>query len=283
MTPAAGLKTLRAVHVAYVNAVKEFLSPHEAAREATLVIEHLTDLTRTQQITRGADAFEGDAARFYAILDARVSRQPLAQIIGLAPFRDRLFRVTPDVLSPRADTETLVDLALAVAPRMILDLGTGPGTIALTLLAECPAARGVASDISQAALDIAADNAERLGVASRVILTRSDWLQDIAGTFDLIVSNPPYVTSEAYSSLAPEVTRWEPQIALTPGGDGLDAYRVLATDAPSHLTLGGHLMVEIGFDQGQVVADLFRKAGLLDVRIHPDINGKDRVVTANKG
>lgn len=282
MTPGAGLATLRDVQNAYVNDVKDFLSPHEAAREATLVIEHLTGFTRTQQIIRGGDAFDGDSGRFGDILRARSNRQPLAQILGFAPFRDRMFRVTKDVLCPRADTETLIDLAIAMHPRRILDLGTGPGTIALTLLAECADATALATDVSQAALDIAADNADRFDLSSRVTLIASDWLAEVTGAFDLIVSNPPYVSAAAYATLAPELTLWEPQIALTPGGDGLSPYRIIARAAPRHLIQSGHLMVEIGFDQGQAVAGIFRSAGLRDVRIHPDLNSKDRVVTGTK-
>lgn len=270
---------LRDVQQTYVNAVKDFLSAHEAAREATLVIEHLTGLSRTQQSVRGGDGFEGDTERFDAMMAARANRQPLAQILGHAPFRDRMFRVTRDVLCPRADTETLLDAALAATPRRFLDLGTGPGTIALTLLAEVPGAMAVASDVSQAALDVARDNATALGVADRVTLIQSDWLENITGQFDLIVSNPPYVDAATYVALAPEITRWEPSIALTPGGDGLEAYRILTADAPKHLAPGGHLMVEIGHDQGGAVAAMFRAAELTDVCIGRDLNGKDRVVS----
>lgn len=274
--------TLRGVQDAYVNAVKGFLSPHEATREATLVIAHLTGLTRTQQVVRGGDGFEGDIAAFNAIIAARTARQPLAQILGNAPFRDRLFRVTQDVLCPRADTETLIDLALAVRPRKILDLGTGPGTIVLTLLAELPDATATATDISPAALGVAAENAARFGLSRRLTLTRSDWLRDVTEVFDLIVSNPPYVSAQAYAALEPEITQWEPEIALTPGGDGLEPYRIIARDAGGSLAQGGHLMVEIGFDQGQAVAELFRAAGLDNVRVHSDLSGKDRVVCATK-
>lgn len=273
------LATLRDAHVAYVNAVKDFTGVYEAGREARLVIEHLTGLSRTQQSVGGDDAFEGDVARFHAIIKARQDRQPLAQILGHAPFRDRLFRVTPDVLTPRADTEVLIDAALAVSPRRILDLGTGPGTIALTLLAELPGTKAVASDISQDALDIAAENSERLGLQFRVELTCSSWFDQISGQFDLIVSNPPYVDAATYATLAPEITRWEPKIALTPGGDGLDAYRILTRDAPAHLQPDGHLMVEIGHDQGATVVEMFRAAGFAGVRILRDLNGKDRVVS----
>lgn len=245
-----------------------------------MVIAHVAGLTRTQQITSGRDVFTGDTAPFAAIITARQARQPLAQILGHAPFRDRMFRVSPDVLCPRADTETLLDAALAASPRSILDLGTGPGTLALTLLAELPRATAIATDISAPALDIAAQNAVDFRVSDRVTLLVSDWFQKVTGTFDLIVSNPPYVDAATYDTLAPEITQWEPRIALTPGGDGLDAYRIIAADAPRHLSKGGRLMVEIGHDQGRAVAALCDAAGLSDVRILPDLNGKDRVVSA---
>lgn len=273
------LATLRDVHAAYVNAVKDFTGAYEAGREARLVIEDLTGLNRTQQSVAGNDPFDGDVARFHAIIAARQNRQPLAQILGYAMFRDRAFRVTPDVLAPRADTETLLDAALAASPRRILDLGTGPGTIVLSLLAELPDATAVASDISQPALDVAAENAERFGLQLQVELTRSAWFDQISGEFDLIVSNPPYVDAETYATLAPEITQWEPAIALTPGGDGLDAYRIITKGAPSHLTPGGHLMVEIGHDQGAAVAKMFQEAGFHDVQILRDLNGKDRVIS----
>lgn len=270
---------LRDVHIAYVNAVKEFTGSYEAGREAGLVITHLTGMSRVQQSVSGGDVFEGDPARLEAIIAARRTRQPLAQILGFAPFRDRLFRVTPDVLSPRADTERLLDAALAASPRRFLDLGTGPGTVALTLLAELPEAEAVASDVSEAALAVAAENAESLGVADRVTLVQSDWLAAIEGNFDLIVSNPPYVDAETYATLQPEITRWEPEIALTPGGDGLDAYRVIAAQAPAHLRPGGALMVEISYDQGAAVAALFAQGGLCEIEVLTDLNGKSRVVS----
>lgn len=271
--------TLRDAHVAYVNAVKDFAGAHEAGREAALVITHLTGLSRAKQIISANDSFMGDAVRLAEIIQARQTRQPLAQIIGHAPFRDRLFRVTPDVLVPRADTETLLDAALAASPRRFLDLGTGPGTLALTLSAELPEAKGVATDISRAALDVAARNAQALGVAERVTLIESDWFEGVEGTFDLILSNPPYVDATTYATLAPEITRWEPRIALTPGDDGLEAYRIITAGAPAHLRPGGHLMVEIGFDQAAAVSALFTQAGLRNVQVLSDINGKSRVVS----
>lgn len=275
----SGATPLRDVHRDYVNAVKDFAGAYEAGREATLVIEHLTGLTRTQQSVSGGDPFMGDPARLSHIIAARQNRQPLAQILGFAMFRDRQFRVTTDVLCPRADTEVLIDAALELSPTRILDLGTGPGTIALTLMAELPGATALATDISQAALGIAAENAARFGLQRVVELTRSSWFDQISGDFDLIVSNPPYVDAATYATLAPEIIQWEPKIALTPGGDGLDAYRIITSGAPAHLRPGGALMVEIGHDQGASVTQLFAAAGFQNIQIRPDLAGKDRVVS----
>jgi len=222
-----------------------------------------------------------DAARAVAeaMLARRLSREPLAQILGNWPFYGRSFRVTRDTLTPRPDTETLVDLALTAPFARVLDLGTGTGAIAVTLLAERPEATGVAGDISGAALAVAAGNAARHGVAARLDLRQADWWDGIVGRFELIVSNPPYVTEAEYAGLAPEITEWEPRGALTPGGDGLAAYRAIARGLAAHLAPGGRCLVEIGAGQGAAVAALFQAAGLDGVTVHPDINGKARVVS----
>jgi release factor glutamine methyltransferase len=221
------------------------------------------------------------AARFEAAIAARLQRQPVSQIIGSRAFWKHRFAVTQDTLDPRPETETLVALALEAEFATLLDLGTGTGAIALSLLADRPAARGTATDVSDAALAVAARNAAVLGVADRVDLLRSDWFSAVEGRFDLIVSNPPYITAAEMEALSPEVREWEPHLALTPGGDGLSAYRVIAAGAARHLTPQGRLMVEIGHRQGQAVAEIFRAAGLDAVRIHPDMDGRDRVVSAS--
>lgn len=216
---------------------------------------------------------------FAGYVDRRSRREPVVHIIGKRAFWKHEFLVSHHVLDPRPDTETLVELALCSSFSNLLDLGTGTGCIPISLLADRPAVRGVATDISDAALDIARRNAQKIGVAGRLQLLKSDWFEAVGGTYDLIVSNPPYISEEVYKTLSPEVHH-EPKIALTPGGDGLAAYRVIAREAPAHLTPGGRLLVEIGFDQGRAVAELFRDAGLEEVTVQPDLNGKDRVVSA---
>ena len=216
--------------------------------------------------------------RLDAALTARATRQPVSQIIGQRLFWGRAFRVTPDVLDPRPETETLVAAALAGPFVRVLDLGTGSGAILLTLLAERPGASGVATDLSAAALGVARTNATALGVADRVEFVPADWFGNVIGRFDLIVSNPPYIAQAEMAALQPEVRDWEPHLALTPGGDGLDAYRRIAAGLGDHLLPEGRVLVEIGPTQGAAVMGLFQSAGLRDLSVGADLDGRDRVV-----
>ncbi|MFV0358398.1 peptide chain release factor N(5)-glutamine methyltransferase [Tropicimonas sp.] len=213
-----------------------------------------------------------------AALSARERRQPVAQIIGGRMFCGRMFRVTPDVLDPRPETEELVAAALEEPFENALDLGSGTGCIILTLLAEQPSSHGVGAELSEAALRVARGNARRLGIDVCFIL--SDWFSAVEGRFDLIVSNPPYISAAEMETLQPETRLWEPRMALTDEGDGLGAYRTLATGALAHLVPNGRLLVEIGPEQGAAVSGLFQHAGLENIRIRPDLDGRDRVVCA---
>lgn len=222
-----------------------------------------------------------DPKQFEAFITRRgTHREPVSRILERRAFWEHDFLVTPDVLDPRPDTETLVEHALNANWSTLLDLGTGSGCIALSLLATRPEATGVATDISRPALDTARRNADAMGLLDRVEFTTSNWFSEIVDRFDLIVSNPPYITADAYRSLDPEVQQHDPQIALTPGGDGLDAYRVIIAQAPDYLTPKGHLMVEIGYDQAAPVTALFEAAGFSDIAVICDINSKERVIAA---
>ncbi len=223
---------------------------------------------------------DAQSARFQAFMARRAAREPVSHIVGERAFYGRQFYVTPDVLDPRPETETLVELALAEPFKKVLDLGTGSGCIAITLLAERPAAHGVGTDISDRAVLIAGQNAARQGVADRLILPLSEWYEDIGGRFDLIVSNPPYIAADEMAGLEPEVRDFEPRMALTDEADGLTAYRHIAAGALDHLKPGGRLMVEIGPTQARAVSAFFREVGLENVRVHPDLDGRDRVVAA---
>jgi len=182
-------------------------------------------------------------------------------------------------LDPRPETETLIELALRkTPPERILDLGLGSGCILLTLLSEFPTSLGIGVDVSVAALKVAQKNAVGLDVDGRADLRCSDWFSAVEGQFDLIVSNPPYITALEMRELDLEVSKWEPKIALTPGADGLGAYRIIANSLDKYLAKEGRALLEIGYQQGAVVCKIFGEVGFDDVQIFPDLNGHDRVV-----
>lgn len=230
----------------------------------------------------GDDMEPAALARFEAAVAARIARQPVAQIIGWREFYGRRFKVTCDVLDPRPDTETLIDAALERPFTRVLDLGTGSGCILLTLLGERQEATGLAVDLSEAALAVAAANVAAQGLGARATLILSDWFAQVDGRFDLIVSNPPYIGASEVALLQPEVRDWEPLMALSPGGDGLEPYRVIAQQAGTFLTPGGRIIVEIGAGQGANVCAMFGLAGFGRVDVRSDLAGRDRVVVVQK-
>jgi release factor glutamine methyltransferase len=222
-----------------------------------------------------------EAARFEAAADRRAGREPLSHITGERLFWDRAFLVTPDVLDPRPETEVLIAEALRRgAFERVLDIGTGSGCILLTLLAEWPGATGLGTDISPAALEIAKANAAALDLAGRVEFLQTNWADAAAGPFDLIVSNPPYIAANEMAALSPEVRLHEPHGALTPGGDGLDAYRAIAPALHPRLAPGGFVMVEIGPTQYEAVAALLATSGLNVLMVIPDLDQRARVIIA---
>ena len=220
-----------------------------------------------------------EEAAFFASIQLRMDGQPVSHLVGGRDFFDRWFIVNADVLDPRPETEILIQTALEVPFSEVLDLGTGSGAIAVTLLAERPDATGTATDISTAALEMAERNATSHSVADRLHFEVSDWYAAVGGQFDLIVSNPPYIAADEMDGLQPEVRLHEPRFALTDEADGLTAYRKITAGAPDHLTPGGRLIVEIGPTQAKAVAEMMREAGLQQIRIIQDLDGRDRVVS----
>ncbi len=252
-----------------------------AARDLRLLLAFATGIPPDRLTPVLADPLPGAAAaRFEAAVTARVARQPVSQIVGGRLFWGRWFRVTPDVLDPRPETETLIAAALDGVFSRVLDLGTGSGAILITLLAERAGATGTGVDLSPKALSVAAANAAALSVAGRATFLQSDWLSAVRGRFDLVVANPPYIAQADMPGLSPEVRLWEPRLALTPGGDGLDACRSILRDVRSVLVPSGRALLEIGASQGDAVAALCQSAGLQAVTVLQDMDGRDRVVSA---
>ncbi|RVV98929.1 peptide chain release factor N(5)-glutamine methyltransferase [Mesobaculum littorinae] len=252
-----------------------------AARDARALLAHSLGLAPDRLSLMHADPVPEDAARrFDAALAARVAGRPVSRILGRRAFWRHEFRVTDAVLDPRPETETLVARALDAPVERVLDLGTGSGCILLSVLADRPQATGLGTDLSDAALSVARDNAKRLGLDTRASFLCADWFAGVTGRFDTILSNPPYIAAQEMPGLAPEVRDHDPRGALTPGGDGLEPYRLIAAGASAHLSPGGRLLVEIGATQGAEVAAIFGAAGLLQVTVYPDLDGRDRVVAA---
>lgn len=210
----------------------------------------------------------------------RGKREPVSRILGGRVFFGRWFKNGPQVLDPRPETETLVEQALNHPFETCLDIGTGSGCIAITLLAERAKATALATDISRKALKIAHENAVAHLVSDRVRFLVSDWFTSIEGRVDLIVSNPPYIHPDELADLEPEVRECDPHIALTDFEDGLTGYREIAAHTGRHLSPGGRVLVEIGPTQGKDVQNLFLHAGFEDCAIHRDLDGRDRVVEA---
>ena len=253
--------------------------------DARLLLEVAADCSRTDIL---ADPYRVVTDTQQSLLDGyvqrRLKREPVSRILGKKGFWKIMLNVTPDVLSPRPDTEAILDVVmLAYAPHeafTMIDLGTGSGAILLATLAERPAARGVGTDISTEALAVARENAANLDLGGRCDFLRTEWATGFGDhSFDLVVSNPPYIPSGDIPGLDPEVREHDPLLALDGGPDGLVAYRELAPEIRRILKPGGVFAVEIGWDQGPQVKGLFEAAGFEHVIVVKDLSDRDRVVT----
>jgi len=253
--------------------------------EARLLVGHV--------LGGGVEAVVGDPqrpltrdqqSRLDALTARRVWREPLAYILGNREFWSLPIRVTADTLVPRPETETLVEAVLAwvearrggEAETRILDLGTGSGCLLVALLSELPRARAVGVDLSAAALAVARDNAEALGLARRASFAVGDWGNAFTGGFDLVVANPPYVRDAELATLAPEIVRFEPRLALDGGTDGLAAYRAIVPQLRRLLVPGGAAFLEVGAGQAPPVAAMLAGHGMQDVDIKTDLAGVGR-------
>ena len=261
----------------------------EPEADARILLGHALHLERAQLLTQDDRLLEAREINAVSLLAARrIKREPVARIVGEKEFWSLELQVTPAVLVPRPETETLIESALdAVTARglrleklRVLDIGTGSGALLLAALKELPNAIGTGTDVNADALEVARANAARLQLAARSTFVACDIAIGVAGPFDLILSNPPYIASGDIASLMPEVRDYDPILALDGGNDGLDFYRAIAADALRLLTPGGRLIVELGAGQEAAVSALFTKAGLAVDQAHKDLAGIPRSLGA---
>ncbi len=258
------------------DAARRFAFSDTARLDAELLLAHALGLSRERLLLTLDD--QHVPATFAGFVDRRAAQEPVAYITGTRAFWTIDLLVGPGVLIPRADSETLIEAAVdhfagTTGPVRVLDLGTGPGTLLLAALDQWPGARGEGVDASDTALDYARRNAAALGLGDRARFRVGDWAAGIDTRFDLVLANPPYVESDAV--LPDEVARYEPASALFAGADGLDDYRRIAAQLSALIAPGGVACVEIGAEQGQSAAALFRARGL-SVSIRRDLGDRDR-------
>ncbi|MBN66102.1 MAG: protein-(glutamine-N5) methyltransferase, release factor-specific [Rickettsiales bacterium] len=255
-----------------------------ARLDARLLIQHALDMT-AEQLVRDAQQTidEAQYAAIEALVQRRAAHEPLAQIVGTKPFWRDAFVVSRDVLSPRPDSETLIEAVLAhrpdtYVPYAVLDLGVGSGCLLLSVLREYTHASGTGVDVSDAALAIAQQNAKNLQLDGRVSLKKGNWGKTLQKPYDIVISNPPYIALDARDGLAPEVKDYEPALALFGGSDGLECYRELAMQLPSLLAQDGIAVIELGAGQAADVSELFQRAGMQVKECKNDLNAIPRAL-----
>lgn len=258
----------------------------DAKVDARILLEYACKTDRNALFLHGdMEVKDEDEKTYLELLSKRIMHIPLQYLTGEQEFMGLTYKVNESVLIPRQDTECLVEIVLKHLHdgMRILDMCTGSGCILISLLHYSNDCEGVGVDLSEEALNVARDNAERLsnnGISDKmnVNFVHSDLFENIDGNFDIIVSNPPYIKTEVIKGLMPEVRDYEPMMALDGMEDGLYFYRKIISSAKEHLSRGGQLFFEIGYDQGQEVSDLMRKEGYTDVEVLKDLAGLDRVV-----
>ena len=267
------------------------LTRNLAAIDAEVLARHILGWNRATYLGHRQECPpETFAARYGTVLDRRERREPVALITGHREFWGLEFEITPEVLTPRPETELLVEEALilvgdrATAPVHVVDVGTGSGCLAVALATELPAAWVTATDVAESTLAVARRNAARHSVDARITWVLTRFLTDVAGTPDLIVTNPPYVAQAEITSLPPEVRDFEPRVALVGGSDGLDAIRGLLFAAAHQLAAGGHLVIEFGAGQAEDVRQMVeRQAPLTLVKVRDDLQGIPRAAVIRHG
>lgn len=292
-TSGGGAPVPRSIASAAANLARSFAAAgiDSALTDARLLLARATGLDTAALVSRPERLLTPEEERALAHMAARrLAREPVTRILGRRGFYGLDLAISAATLDPRPETETIVDAVLAWVRQQdrpgwrptILDLGTGSGAILLALLANMPAAMGLGVDVGADALRIAGANADSHALADRARFQVSDWLDDVTGTFDIVVSNPPYIADSVIVTLEPEVARYDPRSALSGGPDGLHAYRRIIANLEGTLATPGLAVFEIGHDQGDAVVDLLRQSlpRLRSVEVQADLAGQPRCVLA---
>lgn len=287
MTIAITPETTRVEALKHLGEIFRAAGIETAQRDARLLLLEATGIKHADLLSSARTPLGDAAEKLAAHAARRVTREPVARILGEWEFWSMPFTLTADTLVPRPDSETVVAAALLGLKERrhqadgvrILDLGTGSGCLLIALLKELPGATGIGSDVSAGALEAARFNAARNGVAERAEFVLSDWAASIDGPFDVVVSNPPYIADQVIAGLEPEVRVHDPVLALSGGKDGLEAYRAIAAALPHLLKEGGFATLEIGSDQAETVPALFLKAGFEIEGPYADFGARPRAIT----
>ena len=252
-----------------------------AARDARMLIAFVLEIP-ISELSLKVDELVSDQiiSELEKLIHRRIDREPISKILGRREFWGRTFSINENVLDPRGDTETLIDFLIEKPVKSVLELGTGSGAIAITLACEWKEVHVTAVDISEDALLLAKLNAEKFNVQNKINFLKSDWYDSVKGLFDLIISNPPYIGLAEQDELPAEVVKYDPEIALFAGRDGLDAYKKIIPNLPKFLKPDGFVALETGASQGVQVKNMMNAVGFIDAKIVKDLSGKDRLVVA---
>ena len=253
----------------------------DAARDARILTAFAFEIPISELSLKINEQVSGKiTSKLEKLILRRIDREPVSKILGRREFWGRSFSISENVLDPRADTETLIDFVIEKLVKSVLELGTGSGAIAITLACEWKEVQVTAIDISEDALSQAKLNAENFNVQNKIHFLKSDWFETVRGSFDLIISNPPYIGLVEQDEIAAEVIKYDPQIALFAGRDGLEAYKRIIPNLAKFLNPNGLVVLETGASQSNQVKNMMNAVGLIDAKIVKDLSGKDRLVAA---
>ena len=252
-----------------------------AARDARILTAYALQIPISELSLKINEQVSGKiTSKLEKLILRRINREPISKILGRRDFWGRTFSINENVLDPRGDTETLIDFVIEKPVKSVLELGTGSGAIAVTLACEWKEVHVTATDISENALSLAKINAEKFNVQNKIHFLTSDWFENVKGAYDLIISNPPYIGLTEQDEISAEVIKYDPEIALFAGRDGLEAYRRIIPSLSKFLNPDGLVVLETGASQGIKVKNMMNAAGFIDAKIVKDLSGKDRLVAA---